>query len=263
LPKDDDLQFLLHQQLGTGHKNISFNPHTQQATGFRRRDADQASRFRELLATFSHNATIWLANSLPRYVYGWRLDRATFRSEEEATRRLRLNARNDLLHVDAFPSRPTNGDRILRLFVNINPADARVWVTSDPFDKLLQQFGRYVGLPISPRRRWMWRWENQLVRFIHPNRPDRSFYDNFMLRFHDFLKANEHFQERCPKHYWTFPPGSAWLVFTDMVCHAALRGRYALEHSYFISRSSLVWPDRAPSALLEQACGITVHNQAA
>jgi hypothetical protein len=165
--------------------------------------------------------------------------------------------------VDSFPTRPTNGARILRLFVNINPIDARVWVTTDPFPKLLSQLGRYVGLPTSSRRRLVWHWENQLVRLLHPRRPRRSFYDAFMLRFHNFLKSNEYFQERCPKHYWTFPPGSAWLLFSDLVCHAALRGRYALEHSYFVSRDALLLPDESPAAILERACGIPMLNRVA
>lgn len=263
LPEGDDRQFLLEQRLGTGHKNISFDPHTQRLTGLRRRNEIQAERFRELLASFSSGATSWLANTLPNYARAWRLDLASFRSEEEATRRLRLHARNDLLHVDAFPSRPTNGARILRLFVNVNPVDARVWVTSDPFPRLLHQLGRYVGLPASPRRRLAWRWENHLVRLFHPRRPRRSFYDAFMLRFHNFLKSNDYFQERCPKHYWTFPPGSAWLLFSDYVCHAALRGRYALEHSYFVPRDALFLPDEAPATILENTCGFPVLNQAA
>ena len=29
---------------------------------------------------------------------------------------MRLRARNDLLHVDSFPTRPVRGDRILRVF---------------------------------------------------------------------------------------------------------------------------------------------------
>ena len=75
----------------------------------------------------------------------------SFRPVEEATRRLRLTARNDLLHVDAFPSRPTQGWRILRVFANVNSSEPRVWVTSDPFPKLLERYGAEVGLPVRER----------------------------------------------------------------------------------------------------------------
>ena len=78
----------------------------------------------------------------------------------------------------------------------------------------------------------------------------RSAYDWFMLRFHDFLKRNADFQERGVKRRWTFPPGSAWLAMTDACCHADLRGRFALEHSYFIAPEALALPDESPAALL-------------
>jgi len=55
----------------------------------------------------------------------------------------------------------------------------------------------------------------------------RSAYDEFMLRFHDYLKENSAFQHQ--KHETvTFPPLATWLVFTDGVPHAALSGQSAL-----------------------------------
>jgi hypothetical protein len=84
-----------------------------------------------------------------------------------------------------------------------------------------------------------------------------------MLRFHNFLKTNEEFQDRCRKRIWNFPPGSAWMVMTDTVSHAALRGRFALEHSYFIAPQTLALPHESPAALLERACGMPVFKPAA
>src|SRR5271154_6832068 len=52
------------------------------------------------------------------------------------------------------------------------------------------------------------------------------------------LKAHDEFQERAPKKLWTFPPGSVWLAMTDACSHAVLRGRFALEHSYFRSEGA-------------------------
>jgi hypothetical protein len=264
LPDGDDRRFLLEQRLaGWSHKNISYNPHTGRVTGFRRQSADQAGRLRELLAAFSRAATAWLAGALPGYARAWRLDRASFRPEEEATRRLRLTARNDLLHVDAFPNRPSHGDRLLRLFCNLHPAEPRVWVTSEPFARLLQRYGAAAGLPGRPGPGWDPGLGPGGLVLFHPGRPRRSAYDAFMLRFHHFLKKNEEFQERSRKRVWVFPPGSAWLAFTDGVSHAALRGRFALEHSYFIAPAALVLPAEAPAALLERACGLPVRDRAA
>ncbi|HLJ97834.1 MAG TPA: Kdo hydroxylase family protein [Gemmataceae bacterium] len=260
LPEGEDHLFLLEQRLASrAHKNISYDPNTGRAAGFARISASQSERLRIVLATFAQQATSWLARTLPRYARTWRLDRVSFRPEEEATRRLRLKARNDLIHVDAFPSRPTNGHRILRLFVNINPSEPRIWATSEPFGKLLERFGRAAGFPTTPRAGWT----RHVLRLFRPGRMRRSPYDAFMLRFHDFLKANDEFQEHGPKRFWTFAPGSAWLAFTDVASHAVLRGRYALEHSYFVTPETLALPDESPPALLERACGMTVLNRAA
>jgi hypothetical protein len=264
LPQGDDRHFLLQQRLASrAHKNISYDPHTGKAGGFARSSAEQAERLRQMLETFSHGVTDWLARTLPRYAVGWRLDQVSFRPEEEATRKLRLKARNDLLHVDAFPSRPTNGWRILRVFANVNLTEPRVWVTSDPFGKLLERFGDEVGLPGDARGEWLRQIREGVLGVFRPGRPQRSAYDAFMLRFHDFLKANDEFQERGPKRYWSFQPGSAWMCITDTTSHAALRGRYALEHSYFLAPETLALPDESPAALLERACGKPVLRRAA
>ena len=247
----DDGLFLCQQRLANrAHKNVSYDPQTGRAAGFLRQSAEQAERLRRLLASFSEHVTSWLSVTLPRYAKGWQLDRVSFRPEEEATRRLRLSARNDLLHVDAFPSRPTNGKRLLRVFVNINLSDARVWMTSDPFPVLFERYAKEAGLPGHYRERWGKRLLQGLGRLLRPGRPRRSTYDSFMLRFHDFLKRNDTFQEQCVKRIWSFPPGSAWMCFTDTVSHAVLRGRYALEHSYFVALEDMAVPEESPAAIV-------------
>src|SRR5215472_14601218 len=91
LPDGEDRMFLLEQRLASrAHKNISYDPNTGRAGGFTKTSAAQAERLRILLATFAQRATGWLARTLPRYARTWRLDRVSFRPEEEATRRLRL-----------------------------------------------------------------------------------------------------------------------------------------------------------------------------
>jgi hypothetical protein len=264
LPEGNDRQFLLEQKLaGRIHKNIGYDPHTGKASGFLRRDDPQAERLISLLADFSKTTTEWLARTLPSYSGVWKLDRVSFRPEEEATRRLRLTARNDLLHVDAFPSRPTNGWRILRVFANVNLTEPRTWATSEPFGKLLQLYGHRVGLPKVSSSGWAYRLRKGMLGIFRPGRAPRSNYDEFMLRFHNFLKSNDEFQDRCRKRIWHFPPGSAWMVMTDTASHAALRGRFALEHSYFIAPQTLALPQESPAALLERACGMPAFQPAA
>jgi hypothetical protein len=255
LAASDNQRFLCEQRLASrAHKNISYDPGSGKAAGFLRQSTEQAARLRDLLADFSDRATTWLAGALPGYARGWQLDRVSFRPEEEATRRLRPKARNDLLHVDAFPSRPTNGWRILRLFVNVNPSEPRVWVTSEPFADLFARYGMAAGLPGRRKQGWFALVEQGVARVFRPGRPRRSAYDAFMLRFHDFLKMSDEFQEQCRKRFWTFPPGSMWLAITDTASHAVLRGRYALEHSYFVNPADLALPDESPAAILARNC---------
>ncbi len=264
LPEGDEMAFLLGQRLASrAHKNVSYDPRRDRAAGFHHESADQAERLRGLLATFARGVSAWLARLLPRYAASWKPDLVSYRPIEEATRKARLKARNDLLHVDAFPTRPTNGWRILRCFVNVNPTEPRVWVTSDPFARLLERYGAAAGLPGRHNIDWVRRVQDGVLRLFRPGRPARSPYDAFMLRLHDYLKASEAFQERTAKHFWKFPPGSAWLAITDTCSHAVLRGRFALEHSYFLAPESLALPDESPAALLARACGRSVLAAAA
>jgi len=250
LPGPEDRAFLAGVRQGAPvHKNISYDPTTGRVAGHARCPEADERRLRQLLASFSHAVTGWLGSVLPRYRAGWRLDRATYRPLEEATRPLRHRARNDLLHIDSFPTRPSHGCRLLRVWVNVNAIEPRVWVTSETFPRLLERYGPSVGLPdrVGPLRRaarLLARWSRRLLP-----RPARPPFDEFMLRLHHFLKESEEFQERSGTRVWVFPPGSLWMLMSDGLSHAELRGRYALEHSYFIASEALVLPKLSPAAL--------------
>src|SRR5262249_21010802 len=100
LPAEEDRSFLFAQTLSSSvHKNISFDPVTQRVSGFAVRAAEQAAHLRDVLADFAQHCSAWLAQALPGYARACRPDRVSFRPEEEATRRLRYKARNDLLHI--------------------------------------------------------------------------------------------------------------------------------------------------------------------
>ena len=87
VPAGEDRAFILDQKLAGGsHKNISYDPKNDKLAGFHFQSREQAERLRELMASFSRNATAWLASALPRYARTWQVDRGSLRSEEEATR---------------------------------------------------------------------------------------------------------------------------------------------------------------------------------
>jgi hypothetical protein len=138
------------------------------------------------------------------------------------------------------------------VFANVNPSEPRVWATSEPLARLLERYGAQAGVRRSGAG-WLGDLGARVLEVFRPREGRRFASDAFMRRFHDFLKLNDDFQERGPKRLWTFPPGSAWLAMTDGCTHAELRGRFALEHSYFIDPQYLVLPELAPAALLAGA----------
>lgn len=240
------------------HKNIAYKPNIDEVSGLA--DAREAENIRKPMREYSRCALAFMERILPEYARAWKVDYASFRSLEERGRELPLKKRNDLLHVDAFPTRPVFGDLILRCFTNVNPEQSREWITSDPFARLakqqaekagLAQFANAAGSSLHKLRRGATRALGSAgVPIV-----DRSPYDAFMLHFHDWLKGNEEYQRASPKYRFDLPPGSTWLVFTDIVPHAVLAGRLALEQTVIVSRDSLENPERAPSAILERMAG--------
>jgi hypothetical protein len=260
-------EFLLSQkQAGSRfHKNVSYRPTTDVLRGYAARASHDVDQLHRVMRRFSMQVTDFLTRFAAPYAGHWQVDFASFRPQEEKGRDLPLRKRNDLLHVDAFPSRPTHGGRILRVFTNINPDQPRVWITTDRFRELAAKhaqaagLGRFAAEAATPRRT-MLRTLRKMKRTVGLRAPDYSLYDEFMLHFHDYLKENAAFQRECIKTRYEFPPQSSWMVYTDTVSHAVLSGRYALEQTYIISREAMVVPQLAPISILESLCGQSLLN---
>jgi len=254
----DDVQFLLGQRQSEAgyHKNIAYRPLSDRLTGFRESSSGGRDRLQAVMRRFSQRAIEFTERLLSPYAGSLAVDFASFRPQQEAGRQIRQRARNDLLHVDSFPTRPSHGNRILRVFTNINPAESRVWVTADTFDRLAERFAGSGGMPLprsvatGPKRLLV-----KLAQAARLHSLARPPYDDWMLHFHHFLKANQEFQNTCPRTRWEFPPRSAWLVFTDMVSHAVLSGQFALEQTFIVSKNALVLPEKAPARVLERIAG--------
>jgi hypothetical protein len=244
--------FLLSQrQTGSAfHKNISYRPKRKTIRGLS--TGSDASRLRLIMENYSAEVTRFVSDFLKPYANKLDLDFASFRPLEEKGRNLPFKKRNDLLHVDSFPTRPTKGARILRVFTNINPTESRVWNIAEPFDLLAERYAEKADLA-----KFAGKSSSNFARAL--NRiglpvADHSAYDKFMLHFHDYLKANEDFQANCDKIRLEFLPRSTWLVYTDGVPHAALSGKFALEHTYIVPVNALVAGDKAPISILEAMC---------
>ncbi|MBX6312128.1 MAG: Kdo hydroxylase family protein [Isosphaeraceae bacterium] len=238
------------------YKNISYRPAQDRLKGVDQKDPALWRKMHATMRAYSQRAIAFMAQFLPRYARDWKIDFASFRPIEEAGRKVALRSRNDLIHVDNFPSRPSHGDRLLRIFTNIHPERPRIWITSDSFARLAEDYARQAGLPLPPTA--LSRLQSLALRTLSGiGLPvvDRPAYDQFMLKFHHFLKENETFQRDCRKDRWEFPSGSSWIVFTDTSSHACLSGQYALEQTFIVRRGSLTCPELAPIAILERMVG--------
>lgn len=252
---EEDREFLTSQRRADSavHKNVSYRPSGDKLRGFEG-NAETQDRLRQVLRRYSQHVTSFVREFLPPYDGHYALDYASFRPMEEEGRALPLHKRNDLLHVDAFPSRPTHGGRILRVFTNIHPAKVRVWNVGEDFSSLAGRMAKGAGLEKFAAQGGTSGIARALRVFGAPI-PDRSAYDRFMLRFHDYLKEDAGYQAGSPKTRLEFPPMATWLVYTDGVPHSVLSGQHALEQTFIISRAGLVAPQASPIGILEKICG--------
>jgi hypothetical protein len=262
---EQDRAFLVTQKQvdAAYHKNISYRPLEDRLKGLDQADRAQRARMHEIMRGYSQRAIGFLASLLRRYATTWKVDFASFRPIEESGRQVGLHSRNDLLHFDSFPTRPSHGDRLLRIFTNIHPERPRTWVTTDHFEALAGQFAERIGLYQKPGalaacRHWTVRAAAKLGLPVI----DRPPYDRFMLKIHHAMKEDVEFQATCRKDRWEFPAGSTWIVFTDSASHACLSGQFALEQTFIVRRSSLACPEKAPIAILENLAGYPLARSA-
>jgi len=180
--------------------------------------------------------------------------RTSYRPVEVEGRAYSVIKDDRLLHVDAFPSRPMQkGRRILRFFANVAPAAAggsRRWHVGEPFTDFAEKFAPRLR-PHLPGQSW-------LFEKLGVTRGKRSAYDEMMLSLHDAAKRDAAYQKHSPHTALEFPPGSCWLVYTDMVLHAALAGEFALEQTFHFDVAEMGEPERAPIRVLERLTGKTL-----
>lgn len=155
------------------------------------------------------------------------------------------------LHVDAFPSNPTHGERILRVFTNVHPDDLpRTWRVGEPFAAMAARF-----LPRTRRLPPGGAWLLQTVGITKRRRTD---YDHLMLQLHDLAKADLDYQRTCPQRTVEFAPGTTWICFSDQVMHAAMSGQFMFEQTYRLPLSAMADADATPLSILERLTGRTL-----
>lgn len=239
--------FLTPKVLAAGSKNVSFDPASRTCQGSALQGTER-DRLGAMLERFGRAAEGLVRRLAPGYARGLIRARTSFRPADIGTRVSSVRKNDRLLHVDAFPTRPTHGTRILRVFSNVAPdGAARQWEVGEPFPAFAEKFvsrARMGGAGVA----W-------LLEHLHLTHGRRTPYDSLMLALHDAVKKDQVYQSSAPHAELSFAPGTSWIVYTDQVLHAALSGRFALEQTFHLPVAAMARPERAPISILERVAG--------
>ena len=244
---DAEQRFLDPASLGGSRKNISLDPGLRRLGNTALAPADAAA-LAAMMQRFADATMRLVTGLLPGYAVALQRARTSFRPAEIAGRSYSPRHDDRLLHVDAFPTRPQAGRRILRVFSNVAPDGApRAWRVGEPFADFARAFLPRVKAPLPGSA--------HVLRLLGLTKGLRSAYDQIMLGLHDAGKLDAAYQADGPKADVSFAAGSTWLCFTDQVLHAALAGHCALEQTFHVPVTALAHPEQAPLRVLERLAG--------
>ena len=240
----DERRFLSPQIADSKAKNVSFDPASgavKHAMGSRA----EVDAIAAMMRRYLEQSVKLVRMLLPNYTGALEIGRTSFRPAEIAGRALSARKDDTRLHVDAFPSTPSGGRRILRVFTNVNPEDrGRDWRIGAPFKEVARTFLSDVPrqMPGSAR----------LLNLIGATKSYRTPYDHLMLNIHDTMKADDRYQSDVVQNTFSFPPGSTWIVFTDKVSHAAMGGQHLFEQTFYLPVSAMADESKSPLRILER-----------
>lgn len=201
-----------------------------------------------MVGRFRQQALQLVDDLLPEYKGQLRVAPTSFRPKQVETRAQSVRADDQRMHVDAFPSRPSYGERLLRVFTNLNPHGVpRVWRVGEDFETIARRF-----LPqAKPYRPW----QAKLLNAVHATKSLRSEYDHLMLQLHDLMKFDEQYQKNGTQVTVPFPPGSVWVCFSDQATHAVMSGQFMMEQTLYLPPGKEVDPQASPLAILTRLVG--------
>jgi len=232
-------------------KNISYDLRNDRLSGTSS-VGEEAELLKEMIRRYATTCRKFVDKLIPIYTRGLVQARTSFRPVEIAGRKSPSYRKDDtLLHIDAFPSSPTNGHRILRFFTNIHPdGKPRVWNVGEPFENVARKFAPSVAGPFLG--------SSWLLQLLKITKGYRSLYDHYMLQIHNTMKGDAEYQKNVSRTEVRFPPGSSWMVYTDQVSHAALSGQHVLEQTYHLPAGFLQNEQTSPLKVLEKVLNKTL-----
>lgn len=240
---ESERRFLSPNCLDAKSKNISFRPAAGILKGTSYQGPERAE-LQAMLQRYYTHASALLKALCPGYSDHLTAGFTSFRPAEIAGRSTSWRHDDTRLHVDAFPSRPLQGLRILRVFTNVHPQQPRVWRVGEKFEQAAANF-----LPgIKPPRPGV----ASVSHWLRITKGKRTAYDHFMLGIHDRMKADENYQSNASQTKLAIPPGTTWICYTDSVSHAAMSGQFAFEQTFYLPVTAMKDPERSPLRVLER-----------
>lgn len=236
-----------------GRKNISFDLCSLKMKGCQADISSEEIIF-QMMKRFAMYAKEYVEHLLPYYKENLITGRTSFRPVEILGRENPSYKKNDtLLHIDSFPSSPTQGKRILRFFANVNPYNKpRVWKIGESYKQVIKRFLPHIKSPILGSR--------TLMNRLGITKSYRILYDHYMLHIHDKMKSDEVYQKNVDQEIFEFPPFTCWMGFTDQVSHAVLSGQYVFEQSFYIPTTAQLNPDKSPLVYMEKLFQKSLRN---
>jgi hypothetical protein len=209
---------------------------------------EQLAELTAVLARFAASAESLVHTLFPHYAAVLRRGFTSYRTARVEGRLTSWRKDDTRLHVDAFPSNPTGGLRLLRVFANVNPEGLpRVWRVGEPFPEHAARFLPQTSRPV-PGLPW-------LLETLGITKSRRTEYDHYMGQLHDLGKADLDYQANSPQTTFPFPTGTSWVVFSDQVLHAVMAGQFMLEQTFYLDPNHLVHPESGPLGVLERLAG--------
>jgi hypothetical protein len=239
-------RFLSPDCLDGKSKNVSFRPDSGILKGTRYEGAERDELLGMLRRYYTHAFDL-LKALCPGYSASLRPGFTSFRPAEIAGRNTSWRHDDTRLHVDAFPSRPMQGLRILRVFTNVNPQVPRVWRVGESFEQVARHFLPRIEPPRPATA--------SLLYWLGIIKGRRTAYDHFMLGIHDRMKADQDYQSQVQQMQLEIPPGVTWACYTDSVSHAAMSGQFAFEQTFYLPVSAMKDPQHSPLQVLERLVG--------
>lgn len=227
-------------------KNVSLKPSGE--LGGTSTTGDTARALKAMIVRYAQTATRFVENLLPHYAGRLESAQTSYRPVEIEGRPASAVHDDTRLHVDAFPSRPMRGRRIMRVFTNVNPnGSPRVWHVGEPFEDMARS--------MLPRVKEGSPFHAMILAAAGITKGRRSAYDSLMLGLHDGAKLDMTYQKNSPQVEVPFAPGTTWMCFTDQVMHAALTGQFVFEQTFHIDVGAMARPEFSPLKVLERMKG--------